>query len=407
MDCCVNSGSPSAAPKHPLPEGGAPPLGVYIHLPWCIRKCPYCDFNSHPAPEQLPEGEYVNALIADLAAQATVAQGRRADSVFFGGGTPSLFGGAAIADVLAAIDRRLGLTGDCEITLEANPGASDARRFAAYRQAGVNRLSLGVQSFDDRALRALGRIHDSRAAHEAIGAVRDAGFTNFNLDLMHGLPGQTPAAALADIETALAWQPPHLSHYQLTIEPHTAFAATPPRLPAERQLAAIGRLTRRRLAGAGYRNYEISAWSLAGKEARHNLNYWRFGDYLGLGAGAHGKLTLDGIVWRYARQPHPKRYLEAARTARWNLDRRAVPAADLAFEYFMNTLRLAEGTTLADFTARTGQDIAAIAAPLARARELGLLRRHPQRLIPTARGYRYLNDLLALFLPPNPIVAGH
>ncbi len=403
----MNSGSPSVAPqrfpKRPLPDRDAPPLGVYVHLPWCVRKCPYCDFNSHPAPEVLPEGEYVKALIADLTAQSTAVQGRRAGSVFFGGGTPSLFSGSAIADILAAIDQRLGLEDDREITLEANPGASDAQRFAAYRAAGVNRLSLGIQSFDDRALNTLGRIHDSRAAHQAIDAARAAGFTNFNLDLMHGLPGQTPAGALADIEAALAWQPPHLSHYQLTIEPHTAFAAAPPSLPDERHLAAIGRLTRRRLLYAGFHNYEISAWSLAGHQARHNLNYWRFCDYLGLGAGAHGKLTIDGAVWRYTRRPHPKRYLEAAAHGHWDIDRRVVPAVDLPFEYFMNTWRLAEGTTITDFTTRTGLEIAEIAAPLARARELGLLRRHPRRLLPTARGRRYLNDLLTLFLPPDRV----
>ncbi|HHI76505.1 MAG TPA: radical SAM family heme chaperone HemW, partial [Gammaproteobacteria bacterium] len=286
------------------------PLGLYIHIPWCVRKCPYCDFNSHRAPQALPEADYVDALLRDLAVQAERVAGRTLETVFIGGGTPSLFSGRAIGELLAGAARLLPLAPDAEITLEANPGTAEAGRFADYRAAGVNRLSIGVQSLDDASLRALGRIHDQTQALAAVDMARRAGFDNLNLDLMYGLPRQTPEAALADLEALIGLGPEHLSWYQLTLEPNTLFHHDPPPLPDDDALGEMMDAGLARLSAAGFVQYEISAHARPGRQARHNLNYWRFGDYLGIGAGAHAKLTgADGTVRRYARPRHPRDYL--------------------------------------------------------------------------------------------------
>ena len=309
-----------------------PPLSLYVHLPWCVRKCPYCDFNSHQSADEPPFEAYVDALLDDLVVDLPWAQGRECQTIFIGGGTPSLFPGAAIKRLLAGVRERLPLSADAEITLEANPGSAEAARFADYREAGVNRLSIGVQSFDDRSLAALGRIHDASAAVHAVSAARAAGFSNINLDLMHGLPGQDAAAAARDLATAIAQDVPHLSWYQLTIEPNTVFHSRPPALPVEDELAGIQQLGEEHLARAGFRQYEVSAYAKPGHACRHNLNYWRFGDYLGIGAGAHGKITLpdENRVVRSRRSRVPKDYLAGIPAAR--LDVSDVDAEELPLE---------------------------------------------------------------------------
>jgi len=371
------------------------PLALYAHLPWCLRKCPYCDFNSHALIGDPPEAAYVARMLADFRIQRARAGSRPIRSLFIGGGTPSLFSPRAIGALLDGLD---GLSADAEITLEANPGAADAARFAGYRAAGVNRLSIGVQSFDDRLLAGLGRVHDAAGAHAAFRAARASGFDNVNLDLMHGLPGQSLGTAMADLTQALDLAPEHLSWYELTLEPNTAFHAHPPKLPDEDSLAAIQDAGGERLAVAGYQRYEISAYARESRHrCRHNLNYWRFGDYLAIGAGAHGKLThADGSVWRLALRRHPRGYLEAspeqAVSSQWRLAPR-----DLIVEYPLNALRLVDGTLLAEFPRRTGLPLARLSAPIARARALGLLEADPERLRPSPFGLRYLNDLINLF----------
>ena len=375
----------------------SPPLALYVHVPWCVQKCPYCDFNSHEASGKIPEAEYVAALIADLQSALPLIWGRPVVSVFFGGGTPSLLSPAAIDELIAAFRALAMLSPEAEITLEANPGTVEADKFAGFRAAGVNRLSLGIQSFNDAHLKALGRIH---GAAEARRAAQLAGehFESFNLDLMYGLPGQTHEQALTDIETALTFSPPHLSCYQLTLEANTRFAAFPPELPESDACADMQDAIEARLAAAGYANYETSAFAQAGRQCRHNLNYWYFGDYLGIGAGAHSKLTLHDRVLRQMRWKHPNAYLENVRAGSPVHEENEVPARQLPFEFLMNALRLADGFHPALFEARTAQPLAAILPGIRAAEAENLLTVTAERIAPTLKGRRFLNVLLERFL---------
>jgi oxygen-independent coproporphyrinogen-3 oxidase len=384
----------------------APPLSLYVHLPWCVRKCPYCDFNSHALPARgLPEAAYLAALLDDLDYVACDCEGRPLVSIFFGGGTPSLFSADSIGRIIEAAEQRLDAAADLEITLEANPGTVERGRFPAYRDAGVNRVSLGAQSFSDRHLAALGRIHARDETLAAVDELRAAGLDNFNLDLMYALPEQSLDEALADLEQAIALGPAHLSHYQLTLEPGTAFERRPPRLPDDDTAYAMQVAAQARLASAGYQHYEVSAYAQPGRECRHNLNYWRFGDYLGIGAGAHGKVTdaVRGRVIRAARVKQPGRYLTATEPAARIDEVREIGAADLGFEFCLNALRLREGFDAALFESRTGQPWSAIAGSVAAAVGKGLLAAGPDgRWAPTDLGARFLNDLQAMFLPGTP-----
>lgn len=374
-----------------------PPLALYIHLPWCVRKCPYCDFNSHEARGAPPEARYVAALVADLEQALPQVWGRRAYTVFFGGGTPSLFSAAAIDSILAAVRSRLALAADAEITLEANPGTVEAERFRDFRAAGVNRLSLGVQSFNDRHLKALGRIHGADEARRAIEiAMRN--FDNVNLDLMYALPGQSIAEACADAEQALGFRPPHLSAYHLTIEPNTYFHRFPPQLPDDDTSARMGDAIESTFARAGYRHYEVSAFAQPGRQSRHNVNYWTFGDYLGIGAGAHSKLSFPGRIERAMRIKHPERYMEGAERCAAVQERHEVPATAVGFEFMMNALRLTEGFAVRLFEERAGVPLTAVRQELEAAEQRGLIERDAARVRPTPLGRRFLNDLLQLFL---------
>ncbi|MFA7290871.1 MAG: radical SAM family heme chaperone HemW [Rhodocyclaceae bacterium] len=375
-----------------------PPLSLYIHIPWCVEKCPYCDFNSHKAGASIPENEYVAALIADLESALPLIWGRRVATIFIGGGTPSLLSGEAIDTLLTAIRSRVVLLPDAEITLEANPGTAEAERFAAYRQAGVNRLSLGIQSFNPGHLKALGRIHDDREAKAAI-ELATRHFERFNLDLMYGLPEQTLAQAMADIETALTFAPKHLSCYQLTLEPNTRFAAAPPQLPESDLCADMQEAIESRLASAGYQHYETSAFAQPGYQCQHNLNYWSFGDYLGIGAGAHGKLTMHDRVLRQMRWKQPAQYLKQVAAGQPVQEEFAVGANDLPFEFMMNALRLNSGIDPSLFEARTTLPLITIESILRQAESDGLIVRTPQRIAPTKHGQRFLNALLRRFLP--------
>jgi len=373
------------------------PLSLYVHIPWCVRKCPYCDFNSHEQKGELPERAYVDALLADLRGDVEAAGGRPIRSVFFGGGTPSLFSPAAIGRFLQQADRLLPFAADAEITLEANPGTVEAGRFSGYRAAGVNRLSMGIQSLDDAKLAALGRIHGRAEALAAVQAAHRAGFDNFNLDLMYALPGQSLAQAEADLRELLSLQPPHVSWYQLTLEPNTLFHRHPPTLPDEESIGEIMDMGLAVLAEHGYRQYEVSAHAQPGRQSRHNLNYWEFGDYLAVGAGAHAKLSLgDGRIVRRSRARHPQAYMEAGAE---RYSERLLTSQDLVIEFMLNALRLIHGVPAYYFEARTGLSVATILPLLDKARQRGLLQADPARLQATSLGQRFLNDLLAIFEP--------
>jgi putative oxygen-independent coproporphyrinogen III oxidase len=374
-----------------------PPLALYIHVPWCARKCPYCDFNSHEARGAVPEERYVSALITDLEQVLPEVWGRRVYTVFFGGGTPSLFSGQAIDSILGAVRSRLPLAADAEITLEANPGTVEATRFRDFRAAGVNRLSLGIQSFDSRYLKALGRIHDEEEARRAI-EIAMGNFDNVNLDIMYGLPKQTVTDAQADIETALSFSPQHLSAYHLTIEPNTYFHRYPPRLPDDDTAARMQDAVEDALGGAGYRHYETSAFAHPGRQSRHNLNYWTFGDYLGIGAGAHSKLSFPGRIERAMRIKHPERYMEGAEHGAAAQERHEVVAREIGFEFMMNALRLTEGFAVRLFEERAGMPLTAVLERLDVAERRGLIERDHARVRPTPLGRRFLNDLLQIFL---------
>ena len=387
----------------PLTLAALPPLSLYVHIPWCLKKCPYCDFNSHAlrsGDASPPEARYVDALVADLEASLPLVWGRRVHTIFIGGGTPSLFSPAAIERLLGAIRARLPLEPGCEVTLEANPGTFERDRFRGYADAGVTRLSIGVQSFDDRSLVALGRVHDAAQARAAIDEARSA-FATFNIDLMYALPGQTAEAAAADLEAALACAPPHLSVYHLTVEPNTFFARHPPPLPDDDLASAMLDRIVGRTADAGLQRYEVSAFARPGHRARHNLNYWEFGDYLGIGAGAHGKLSFPHRVVRQGRLRDPAAYMAGAEAGRAVASEAEVSRADLGFEFMLNALRLAEGFEIARFAERTGLPLSAIEAPLAEAERRGLLERDLRRMRPTRLGFDFLNDLQQLFLPES------
>ncbi|ANB17045.1 radical SAM family heme chaperone HemW [Dokdonella koreensis] len=383
----------------------APPLSLYVHIPWCVKKCPYCDFNSHAVREGIPQEAYVDALLADLdrdlADFGAAVPGRPLASIFFGGGTPSLFAPAAIGRILDGVAARLSLAPGAEVTLETNPGTVEHGRFDGYRAAGVNRISFGVQSFDDAMLHRLGRIHSAADAERAIGEARAAGIDNINIDLMYALPQQDLAGARADVDRAIALAPPHVSHYQLTLEPNTLFAARPPPLPDSDSAWDMQEHCQQRLAEAGYVQYEVSAYAQGGRRAAHNLNYWHFGDYLGIGAGAHGKLTdaAAGTVRRRAKQRTPRAYLEHAATPRRIVGDAVIVAADLPFEYMMNALRLIDGVPAGEFAERTGLAPAVLAAPLAAAHQRGWFDDAPGLLRTSVDGQRFLNDVIALFLP--------
>ena len=423
-----------------------PPLSLYVHLPWCLKKCPYCDFNSHvsqaeseqgltpprgvalaPAGGGLPEARYLQALCADLESVLPLVWGRRVVSVFIGGGTPSLFSPDSIEQLLAAVRARLPLEPGCEITLEANPGTFEAQRFRAFRRAGVTRLSIGVQSFDDEALHRIGRVHDAAQARAAVAEAREA-FDTFNIDLMYALPGQTLQALQADLDIALTFAPPHLSLYHLTMEPGTAFATRPPAdLPDEDTAAQMLDLIVHATAAAGLQRYEVSAFARPGHRCRHNLNYWQFGDYLGIGAGAHGKISFAHRILRQQRWREPATYMAQALAGQAVSDEHEVARKDLPFEYVLNALRLREGFAVADFCARTGLAPSVLSSAVAVARQRGLLEPEfetepepgaepraeagqaasapgkpaAQRVVPSARGFDFLSDLQSLFLPPR------
>ena len=374
---------------------------MYIHVPWCTRKCPYCDFNSYEAHGPWPEAAYVDKLFEDLEQDLPRVWGQRIDSLFIGGGTPSLFSAEALDRLLSGLRARLPLRPDLEITLEANPGAVERDRFAEFRAIGINRLSIGVQSFNDRQLQQLGRVHDRHAVFVAAEAAHAAGLDNFNLDLMFGLPGQTVDQALADIANAVALQPTHLSYYQLAIEPNTAFYCVPPVLPDDEMIGVIQELAQAELTRPGHRQYEVSAYAREGWRCQHNLNYWEFGDYLGIGAGAHGKLTdpTAGQIHRLWKLKKPRDYLASAGTRAGIGGDAPICKADRPVEFLMNALRLVEGVPATLFAERTGLPLATLEPALSQSRERGLLEVDPKHLQATERGLRFLNDLLQGFIP--------
>ena len=377
-----------------------PPLALYVHFPWCVKKCPYCDFNSHPQRGEIDQQGYLDTLLRDLDHDLrTYPCTRKLASIFMGGGTPSLFSGAAIGRLLRAIRSRLAFADDIEITLEANPGGVEHDDFAAYRAAGVNRLSIGVQSFDDAQLEKLGRIHNADGAKHAIRAARDAGFANLNLDLMYGLPQQTPDSALHDLDTALEFSPSHLSLYQLTIEPNTWFHRHPPALPDHDRIMEMQQGLHQLAGRHGYQQYEVSALARPGMSCRHNLNYWQFGDYLGIGAGAHGKITQDGEIKRYWKQKHPRRYLELAGGEGGIGETTRVEGGDALFEFLLNGLRLTGGFDIGLIPARTGRAEDEVLALLDEAIQRGLVVRDRNRLRCGEKGYHFLDDILQQILP--------
>ncbi len=379
-----------------------PPLSLYVHFPWCVRKCPYCDFNSHAARGAVPEQAYVDALLRDLESELPSIAARRIETVFLGGGTPSLFSPESIARLLDGVRARTDVAPGAEITLEANPGTVDVENFKGFRDAGVNRLSIGIQSFDGDKLKTLGRIHGRDEALCAAEAARDAGFGNLNLDLMFGLPGQTVEQAVSDIRTAIGLQPTHLSAYQLTIEPNTLFHARPPALPDDDAIWDMQQAIQAELAGAGFGQYEVSAYAQPGRACRHNLNYWQFGDYLGIGAGAHGKLSRADAIGRTWKVKHPEAYLKAAGTPEIIGGTQSLAAEDIAFEFLLNALRLTDGFPVSLFAERTALPLRVIESALRAAETKGLMARDDAHIRPTERGRRLLNDLLLLFLPAAP-----
>jgi oxygen-independent coproporphyrinogen-3 oxidase len=407
---------PQASLLHPARSGIAlaalPPLTLYVHIPWCVRKCPYCDFNSHelrrsqadPAASAARtidadlEARYLAALTADLEQTLPLVWGRRVHAVFFGGGTPSLLSVEALDQILSMIRARLPVAANAEITLEANPGTFEAEKFRQFRALGISRLSIGIQSLNPRHLKALGRIHDEREAYRAV-EIAHAHFDNFNLDLMYALPEQSLAEAEQDIQRAIELAPPHLSAYHLTIEPNTYFHRYPPKVPDDELSAAMQEGIERRLADAGYGHYETSAFARPGCECQHNLNYWRFGDYLGIGAGAHAKLSLPNRILRQVRWKNPREYMDQALAGEPVQSEQDVGITDLPFEFMMNALRLTGGVPLRCFEERTGLPLGTVLEPLARAEALGLIERDHERLAPTLHGQRFLNELLQLFLP--------
>ncbi len=375
-----------------------PPMALYIHIPWCVRKCPYCDFNSHEARGEVSESIYVDALINDLDAALPHIWGRPVHTIFFGGGTPSLFSAASLDRLLSEVRARVPLSPAAEISLEANPGTFEAEKFAAYRKLGINRLSIGIQSFNPTHLKALGRIHDDDEACRAVAIARDS-FDNFNLDLMYALPQQTLAQALADIDHAVSLGAPHISAYHLTLEPNTLFYKHPPPLPDHDASAAMQEAIENKLQAAGYAHYETSAFAKPGRSCKHNLNYWQFGDYLGIGAGAHSKLSFRDRIVREMRYKHPETYLQKVKSGAAVQEHRVIGAVDLPFEFMMNALRLTGGVALAIFSERTGLPISVVAKTLAHAEEKQLVTRDHLHLAPTQKGQRFLNDLLEMFLP--------
>ena len=384
-----------------MPELMPPPLALYIHIPWCVKKCPYCDFNSHGQKAELPVADYIAALTRDLEQDLPLVWGRSISSVFFGGGTPSLFSGAAIGEILSMANSRLRFAPNCEITLECNPGTAEHDRFASYLAAGVNRLSFGVQSFDDGCLERLGRIHDAERARAAVISAQDAGFSNINLDLMYALPRQTLAMALNDVEQALALNPQHLSHYQLTLEPNTLFAAKPPSgIPEMDEAWDMQEACIARMSDAGFSQYEVSAYAREGRRCQHNLNYWTYGDYLGIGAGAHGKISSghDGRILRRWKPKHPETYIAGAGMQAGIGGDEFVRPENRPFDYMLNALRLLDGFSLADFEVRTGLDRESINPQLDEAAQRGWLEISDDWAKPTELGMHFANDVMGLFL---------
>ncbi|MET0946868.1 MAG: radical SAM family heme chaperone HemW [Pseudomonas sp.] len=389
------TGFSSSGPRAALPQ--LPPLSLYIHIPWCVRKCPYCDFNSHTASPVLPEAEYIDALLADLDLDLPHVHGRELSSIFFGGGTPSLFSADALGRLLKGVEQRIRFASDIEITLEANPGTFEQVKFSAYRGLGINRLSIGIQSFQEAKLKALGRIHNGDEAIRAADMARQAGFDNFNMDLMHGLPDQSQSDALGDLQQAIDLGPTHLSWYQLTLEPNTVFWNQPPVLPEDDILWDIQEAGQLLLAQNGYAQYEVSAYAQPGRPARHNLNYWSFGDFIGIGAGAHGKLSHpDGRIVRTWKTRLPKDYLNPAKP--FKAGEKLLSAEELPFEFLMNALRLTNGVDAALFGQRTGLSLDSLASARQQAEQRGLLLPDPTRLVATPQGQLFLNDLLQYFL---------
>jgi oxygen-independent coproporphyrinogen-3 oxidase len=379
----------------------SPPLALYVHIPWCLQKCPYCDFNSHAVPGELNEAAYIDALLRDLDADLSLIADRGLISIFIGGGTPSLLSAVSINRLLPEIAKRLRFVPDIEISIEANPGAVDSEHFRAYRKAGVNRLSIGAQSFTLEQLQALGRIHGPEEIIQAVDAARAAGFDNLNLDIMYGLPGQTLEAALEDVIKAISLQPEHISFYQLTIEPNTSFHAAPPVIPEDELLWNIETKGRELLDRAGYRQYEVSAFARKAYECRHNRNYWEFGDYLGIGAGAHGKISVlgQGQILRTRKPKSPDRYLQYSNKPNPQIEH--VKVTDLPLEFMLNALRLKQGFHPGLFQRRTGLETSEIETELERAKSKGLLEYSEELICPTAKGREFLNELLALFMPGN------
>ncbi len=395
----LNTLTPALATQPKL--SALPPLSLYIHFPWCEKKCPYCDFNSHQVKEGkqgFDEVRYIQALITDLETELPRIWGRQVHSIFIGGGTPSLLSAKGMNELLSAVRARVNLEPNCEITMEANPGSVETEKLAGFAQAGINRVSLGIQSFQDEQLKALGRIHNGEEAKRAI-AIALQHFKSVNLDLMFGLPNQTLEAAKADIETALSFKTPHLSFYNLTLEPNTYFASFPPKLPSEDDIDAIFEQNLALLEAAGYRRYEVSAYAKKDQECKHNLNYWRFGDYIGIGAGAHGKISFPDKITRQVRERHPESYMQAMETkGNALIEARDIPAKDLPFEFMLNALRLTDGVDTVTFSERTGLPLYTVSKGLDEASKKGLLDLNPSKLKATEQGLRYLNNLQEMFL---------